>query len=140
MNIGHWLESFRAAWLDGDPEAVSRLFAEDAVYHQGPFGQPRHGRAEIAAHWAETLSHQEKQSVWLAPPLVTGDRAAVEWWCVVADPHSGESRSAGGSVFLTFDAAGLCAEFHEYWHGAAGAVQPVFGGMTEGVSGEGGAS
>ena len=141
MNVDQWLESLRAAWLEQDAAGVSRLFAEDADYRQGPFGTPRRGRAEIAAHWKETLSHQEEQSVRFGRPLVAGDRAAVEFWVVARDPDSGEQRTAAGCVMLRFDAAGRCAELHEYWHGTPGAVEPAFAQLRAGAVGrEGGTS
>lgn len=126
MNVSAWLKSLRAAWLERDPEAISELFSADAVYYQGPFSAPRRGRSEIAMHWKETLSRQQRPLIWFGLPLACGDRAAVEWWCILHDPRSGEPRTAAGCLVTRFDEAGRCRELHEYWHGGAGALWPVF--------------
>lgn len=126
MDMSAWLNSLRVAWLDRDPVAIAELFSADAVYYQGPFGPPRRGRSEIATHWKETLSRQQKPLIWFGSPLASGDRATVEWWCILHDPRSGEPRSAAGCIVTRFDEAGRCRELHEYWHGGPGALLPVF--------------
>jgi hypothetical protein len=129
MNVRAWLDALQAAWLARDPAAISELFSADAVYYQGPLGPPKRGRPEIAEHWTQTLSRQREPRIWFGPPIEGGGQAAVEWWCVLHDPQSGEPRTAAGCVVTRFDEAGRCAELHEYWHGGPGAVTPVFGGL-----------
>jgi uncharacterized protein (TIGR02246 family) len=123
-DVRAWMARLEAAWRAHDPAAVAALFTADAWYRQGPFGEPKLGRDAIRAHWAGTLDRQRDQEIWLAEPIVAGDRAAFEWWCVVRDPGTGEPRSAAGCVTLWFAAGGLCRGLHEYWHSAAAVARP----------------
>ncbi|MBO3749903.1 nuclear transport factor 2 family protein [Streptosporangiaceae bacterium NEAU-GS5] len=116
MEIQGWLEKLRAAYHNGDPAEIAALFTEDARYRQGPFGTRHVGRDAIRAHWTEVLSTQSEQRLWFREPVIAGERAAVEWWCAVYHPETGEPRSAAGMVQLWFDPSGLCAELHEYFH------------------------
>ncbi|MEV1287421.1 nuclear transport factor 2 family protein [Micromonospora sp. NPDC049679] len=96
-----------------------------AAYHQGPFGSAHVGRDAIAAHWTATLSRQKDPVVWFGVPIVSVDRAAVEWWCILHDPATGVPRTAAGCLVLRLAEDGRCTQFHEYWHGAQDtAVEP----------------
>jgi uncharacterized protein (TIGR02246 family) len=111
-----WMDKLEVAWRAGDPAAIARLFTPDAWYRQGPLNPPRLGRDAIREHWTATLKRQCDQDIWLAEPVVAGDRAAFEWWCVLHDPATGAARTAAGCVTLWFAADGLCRGLHEYWH------------------------
>lgn len=131
METIEWLNSLRARWLAGDPQAISELFAADAVYYQGPFGTPHRGRREIAEHWTQTLSRQRQPLISFGSPVVSGNRAAVEWWCILHDPQTAEPRTAAGCVMLRFNDAGQCLDLHEYWHGIPGTIHPNFSDFGE---------
>ncbi|MFE9451336.1 nuclear transport factor 2 family protein [Streptomyces sp. NPDC006739] len=120
VTVARWIAALEAGWRARDPEAIAALFTADATYHQGPYGAPHTGRAAVAAHWRHTLSRQKDARMWFGDPIVSGDRAAVEWWCVLYDPATGAPRNAAGCLTLRFAPDGRCASFHEYWHGAPG--------------------
>lgn len=114
-----WLERLQRAWRDRDPDGFAALFADDAVYHAGPFSDPHRGRAAIRAHWAATLARQaERPEFWFGPPHSDGLRASVEWWCVLRAPDTGAPRTAAGCLVLEFAGDGRCRRFHEYFHAA----------------------
>src|SRR5262249_60578259 len=115
-----WLAAREAAWRRGDPAAIGRLFAADATYHQGPFASPHRGPAEVCTHWTMTLARQAEPRIWFGEPIEAGDRASVEWWCIVLDPVTRVPRSAGGCLVLRFAPDGRCASFHEYWQTVPG--------------------
>ena len=129
-SVTDWLDSLRNAWLSDDPEAISKLFSADSAYHQGPFGVPHRGRHEIEKHWTRTLAQQRKQLIWFGPPVVSGDRAAVEWWCIVRDAQTEKPRTASGCVMLKFDESGHCTSLREYWHGEQRAIYPTFDDLS----------
>ncbi|MFF8476668.1 nuclear transport factor 2 family protein [Streptomyces sp. NPDC015414] len=116
--VDRWIDALKDGWRARDADAVAALFTDDAVYHQGPYGAPHTGREAVAAHWRTTLSRQKDARMWFGEPVVSGGRAAVEWWCVLYDPETGAPRNAAGCLVLRFAADGRCASFHEYWHGA----------------------
>ncbi|WP_109006104.1 nuclear transport factor 2 family protein [Streptomyces rishiriensis] len=128
MNVQDWIDRLQARWKARDPEAIAALFTEDASYHQGPFGTPHVGHDAIAKHWTATLSHQKDPAVWFGTPIVSAERASVEWWCILYDPATGTPRSAAGCLALRFAEDGRCALFKEYWHGAPeAALEPAEG-------------
>ncbi len=131
MNVQRWIDQLEAGWKNRDPATIAALFIEKASYHQGPFGIPHVGQDAIAAHWTATLSRQKDPVVWFGTPIVSADRAAVEWWCILHDPATGIPRTAAGCLTLRFAEDGRCAHFHEYWHGAQEtAVEPAEGWLT----------
>jgi nuclear transport factor 2 (NTF2) superfamily protein len=122
--VRSWMDSLEAAWHHRDSAAIAALFTPNAWYRQGPFGRPLLGRSAILEHWAGTLERQCDQRIWLAEPIVTGDRAAFEWWCIVRDPATGAERTAAGCVILWFAGSGLCRGLHEYWHSQPSSARP----------------
>jgi ketosteroid isomerase-like protein len=130
MNATQWVDRFQAHWRARDPHAVAALFTDKALYYQGPYSEPRIGREAIATHWAGTLSRQKDPVIWFGSPLAAGDRATVEWWCILHDPATGTPRNAAGCLVLRFDTDGLCTHYHEYWHSAQDStLQPPQGWM-----------
>lgn len=53
-----WLTRYFTAWQSNNPADVSPLFAEDAIYHYGPFTEPARGRNEIVANWIDNPEQQ----------------------------------------------------------------------------------
>ncbi|SEK56094.1 nuclear transport factor 2 family protein [Streptacidiphilus jiangxiensis] len=118
MNVHTWIDLLEERWKGRDPQAIAELFTEEASYHQGPYGAPHVGRQAIAGHWTTTLSNQKDPIVWFGTPIASGDRAFVEWWCILHDPATGTPRTAAGCLALRFAEDGRCTSFHEYWHSA----------------------
>jgi hypothetical protein len=67
--------------------------------------------------WA--LGSEERSEAWFGEPIVTGDRAFVEWWAVIEET-SGRVETLAGVSVLRLGGDGLVAEQHDYWHGAEG--------------------
>ncbi|MFF2274717.1 YybH family protein [Agromyces sp. NPDC058126] len=49
----NWVADYLGAWRSNDPDAIGRLFTDDASYLTAPDAEPRRGRAEIVAGWIE---------------------------------------------------------------------------------------
>ena len=117
--VQRWLADYVEAWRSYDPEAIGRLFAEDALYRYHPWDEPtpsqERGRDAIVASWLEEKDPPGSWAAEYRPSLVHGDRAVAV----------GSSRylAADGSVeseyynvfFLTFDDEGRCREFAEVY-------------------------
>src|SRR5437660_7610952 len=56
-----WLDAYGRAWETRDPEAVIKLFTEDATYQEAPFSEPMRGRAAIREYWAEKVARSQEQ-------------------------------------------------------------------------------
>ena len=53
-----WLERYKEAWEERDPQRVGAIFSADASYHEMPFDAPMQGRAAIEAYWARVTAGQ----------------------------------------------------------------------------------
>ena len=107
-----WLERYFAAWASNDPDEVTELFAEDAVYSYGPFSDEAHGREEIVRRWVQGGA-QPGLSTWFESLTVKGERGVAHWR--VAFDEGDERVELDGILILEFDAAGRCT-LHREWY------------------------
>jgi uncharacterized protein (TIGR02246 family) len=111
-----WLDSYGSAWEERDPEAVIRLFAEDATYQETPFSQPMRGREAIRQYWSKAVvAYQEQVRFAFEVLAITEVTAIAHWWASFVRISSKTRASLDGVFLLTFDAAGLCRELREWW-------------------------
>jgi ketosteroid isomerase-like protein len=118
-----WIEGYRRAWEERDPEAAAALFTEDASYRSSPFREPPHlGREGVVAYWTEATSSQADVEVEMGEPLVDGDHAAVEWWTRMR--AGGEEITLVGCLLLRFAPDGRREDLREYWNYEGGRLAP----------------
>jgi ketosteroid isomerase-like protein len=122
MNVPEWVEEYGRAWREKDADALVALFTEDAEYRSGPFRKPDVGSDGIRAYWQRATSTQEDVDVRMGAPLVSGDKAAVEWWATMRD--DGEEITLPGCLLLRFAADGRCEALREYWNLESGRHDP----------------
>jgi uncharacterized protein (TIGR02246 family) len=125
VNVRDWIDAYRRAWRERDPEAVATIFTEDAVYRSSPFREPHVGSKGIRAYWQQATATQDEIELRFGEPVVSGNRAAVEWWAVMRD--EGEDITLPGILILRFAADGRCEELRECWHVEAGRIEPPAG-------------
>ncbi|MEO8457853.1 MAG: nuclear transport factor 2 family protein [Chloroflexota bacterium] len=121
-----WRDTWREAWAAHDADAVADLYAADALFRSEPFREDHHGHegARAYATWAfETESAPPE--VWFGEPIVQGDRAACEYWAIVAE--GGEQSSIAGISFLSFDDDGLVLSQRDCWNQQPGRHLPPAG-------------
>ena len=119
-----WLDSYVAAWLSYDADAIAALFAEDISYRYHPHDDPIVGKGAIVASWLGE-SDADGASTRDAPGTYSAQYApvAVEDDVVVATGTSSYSERPNGSIVrvydncfvMRFDAEGRCREFTEYY-------------------------
>jgi len=117
--VERWLAGYVEAWRSYDPEAIGRLFAEDALYRYHPWDEPApshvRGRDAIVASWREDEDAPESWRAEYRPWLVHGDRAvAMGTSRYIAADGSVESEYSN-VFFLVFDHDGRCREFSEIY-------------------------
>ena len=123
MELADWIERYRRAWEERDPEAAAALFTPDASYRSSPFREPPHlGHEGVVVYWAEATSTQEEVVVEMGEPLVDGNHAAVEWWTRMR--NGGEEITLVGCLLLRFAPDGRCEDLREYWNFESGLVPP----------------
>ncbi|MGH3064983.1 MAG: nuclear transport factor 2 family protein [Gaiellaceae bacterium] len=109
------METWSRAWTIGDVEAVAALYASDAVFYSHPFrarGAPRE-----YVEWA--FADQEKAECRFGEPIVSGDRAAIDWWATITS-KDGSIETVAGTSLLRFGDDGLVVEQRDAWASAQG--------------------
>ena len=121
-----WLEGYRLAWEGRDPEAASRLFAEDATYQETPFTQPLRGREAIQQYWTVVVVAAQEQIRFGYEVLALAEETAIaHWWASFTRVASRAQVSLDGIFLLTFGKNGLCKELREWWVRQDRVVQPL---------------
>jgi ketosteroid isomerase-like protein len=98
------------AWRDADTDAVTTIYANDAVFYSHPFRERQRPRDYAA--WA--FAHQADIEFRFGEPLVAGDRASIDWWAVITSTD-GSVETIAGMSRLRFDGAGLAVEQRDVW-------------------------
>ncbi|MBA3360905.1 MAG: nuclear transport factor 2 family protein [Acidimicrobiia bacterium] len=66
-NLQQWIEDYRLAWVNRDPDAAAALFAPDATYRSNIFEDPHVGQEGVRAYWSSVTSDQARwKSSWAA--------------------------------------------------------------------------
>jgi hypothetical protein len=120
--VARWLEGYRLAWVQRDPDAAAALFTPDAVYQEQPFQPAFVGRDAIHDYWATVTATQSDIELRYGRTVVEGRRAAVEWWTNLR--NDGADVTLAGEFMLTFGRRGLCSSLREYWFFSDGRLEP----------------
>ena len=105
-----WVHAWEQGWPAHDPGVIAARYADDAVFRSHPFREPADARSYVARVLAE---EDDEPEVWFGAPIVSGDRAAVEYWAVVSS--EGREQTLAGTTVLRFDQDGLAIEHRDYW-------------------------
>ena len=108
-----WIDGWKRAWPEKDADAVAALYTEDAVYRSHPFREPHLGREGAREYTRWAFASEEGVEVWFGDPVVSGSRAAVEYWAILRE--DGKESTLAGTTLLRFAADGRCEEHREYW-------------------------
>src|ERR1700745_2959137 len=109
-----WAETWSRAWPQRDAEAIAALYADTAVYRSTAFGEPYPGLAGVRRYLSENLPAEENIECWFGDPVVSGDRAAVEWWASWTE--QGRELTYAGVTVLRFDDQGQVVEHGDYYN------------------------
>ena len=105
-----WAREWERAWREHDSDRVAALYSTGASFRSAPFRDLQDPRAY--AEWA--FSDEDAAEPHFGEPIVSGDRAVVEWWAV---SRSGDKEDTlAGVSLLRFDDRGLVVDQRDYWH------------------------
>jgi ketosteroid isomerase-like protein len=114
VSLESWIDGYRQAWEDRDPEAAATLFTEDATYRSNILEPAHEGSAGIRGYWSSVTAGQRDVRVRMGRPFVDGDRVAVEFWTTMT--VDGDPVTLPGCLLLDFEDDGRCRRLREYWH------------------------
>jgi ketosteroid isomerase-like protein len=107
-----WADTWARAWPQRDAEAITALYAEAALYRSPAFGEPERGLAGVRRYLGAQLPAEKNIECWFGQPIVSGDRAAIEWWASWTE--QGQELSYAGVTVLHFDGEGQVVEHRDY--------------------------
>jgi hypothetical protein len=117
-----WVDAWTRAWRALDADLLEPIYTDQTVHRSHPFREP--GNPIEYARWAFGEEEGEPE-VWMGEPVVSSDRAAIEWWAVVKE--KGQEVSLAGTSIVRFAADGRVAEQSDYWGSADGRTPPWSG-------------
>lgn len=119
-----WLDAYVQAWRTYDPDQIRALFTADVSYRYHPHDEPIVGVDAVVASWlgetdTDGSSSRDEPGTYdgsYSPVAIDGDT-------VVARGFSTYFHKPGGAVdriydncfLMTFDDAGRCREFTEFY-------------------------
>lgn len=103
-----WADTGSRAWPRRDSEAIAALYSDTAVYRSPPFREPDLGLTGVRRYLNEQLPAEENIQCRFGRPIVSGDRAAVEWWASWTE--QGRDFTYAGMTVLRFDEHGQVVE------------------------------
>lgn len=109
-----WVEAWTRAWPTGDTDEIAALYAADATYRALAFRDPDLGLAGVRRYLDTNFAVEQETECWFGEPVVTGDRAAVEWWGTWVE--QAQRLTLAGATFLRFDDEGLVVDHRDYWN------------------------
>jgi len=93
-----WADEWARGWREHDSARIAALYSNEAIHRSAPFREPGRGPegARAYADWA--FAHEDSVECWFGEPIVSGDRAAVEYWAVIT--HRGKEEMLAGVAVL----------------------------------------
>jgi hypothetical protein len=116
----NWVDGWLRAWPARDVEGVAAMYADGARYSSHPFRPPESARRYVTRAFGE----EDLVQAWFGDPVVSGDRAAVEYWAVLRGERE---LTIAGCAFLHFDAEGRVTDHRDYWDEVDGRREPPTG-------------
>ena len=111
-----WLDSYGAAWQDGNSQATIELFSDDALYYENPFEDPMAGLDSIRLYSEGASKSQEDVSFRHEAMAVVGSKGLAHWQAAFVRIPSGHHVELDGFLMAEFDESGKCSAFREWWH------------------------
>jgi hypothetical protein len=112
-----WSRAWEEGWEALDPEPILACYAPNALLSSEPFREPYRGIDGVRDYVTRVLGAEEDPHVWMAEPIVHGDRAAISWWTSLLE--EGAPATLAGTSILRFDETGLVLEQWDAWNVAA---------------------
>lgn len=109
-----WAEAWRQGWETLDADRIVACYAEDARLSTEPFREPYRGAVGVRDYVTTVFAEEDEPRVWVAEPIVEGDRAAIAWWASLRE--DGADATLAGTSLLRFDHDGLVVDQWDAWN------------------------
>lgn len=109
--IKNWIELYKKAWEERDPEGVVSIFSPDAVYWETPFLN-HNGRDAIYRYWQDVPC--QTQDITFAYKILNAEEGLAHWTAEFT--KNDQKHFLDGIFILSFDDQGRCSLLREWWH------------------------
>ena len=109
-----WAEVWTSAWPARDADAIAALYSNETSYRALAFREPDLGLAGVRRYLDVNFAVESEIECWFGEPVVSGDRAAVEWWGTWVE--QGQRLTLAGTSILRFDDDGKVVDHRDYWN------------------------
>jgi ketosteroid isomerase-like protein len=113
------VDTFGKGWAKGDVPLLMSVFADEAVFIETPFSEPRRGREAILHYWRDIPVHQAEITFSSGELFAAGPWFSTEYKVTFRRRRTGEWVEARGAMFCE-TAEGKISELRMYWHRWAG--------------------
>ena len=111
-----WLDGYKAAWENRDPQRAADLFSDDATYRETPVDERVTGKAAIAADWAKAVAGQSDVNFIYDVIACEGDEGVCRWHVAFNGVPGGERIDLDGIFRCRFASEDKVDRFEEWWH------------------------
>ena len=116
QDLMRWLDSYKYAWENQDPDTFVKLFTPDCEYRDNPFIEPVPGK-QFHAFWSALAKIQQDNHIDLEFLGWTSEnRAMVNWQAQSTKRGTSERREGNGVFLLRFTEHGRCSDVLEWQH------------------------
>ena len=120
-----WAEVWTSAWPARDTGAIAALYSDEALYRALAFREPDVGLAGVRRYLDVNFAVESEIECWFGEPVVSDDRAAVEWWGTWVE--QGQRLTLAGASVLRFDGDGKVVDHRDYWNEVERREPPYYG-------------
>lgn len=111
-----WLDAYGRAWATRDPQAVGKLFSEDATYQETPFVEPMRGREAIVDYWLQKVKNRQQNPQFGCQVLAVNEYVGIaRWQASFIRVSTKKPVNLDGIFLLRFGEDNLCHALEEWW-------------------------
>jgi hypothetical protein len=111
-----WLDAYRQAWENRNPEAAAALFTENGTYQVTPFLEPISGRKAIFEYWSEVARTEEDITFGYEILAANHELNIARWSASFVIVPPGLQTKLDGIFLISLDGQGRCTSLQEWWH------------------------
>lgn len=111
-----WLDAYRQAWENRNPEAATALFTENGTYQVTLFLEPMSGRKAIFEYWSEVARKEEDITFGYEILAANPELNIARWSASFVIVPPGLQTKLDGIFLISLDGQGRCTSLQEWWH------------------------
>lgn len=113
----NWLELYKKAWEERNPDLVSELFADDIVMRETPYTAPFEGLEAVKKYWEEGARDSQMNIEFSYEVIAVKSNHAFAKWNAEFDRISNKVQvKLDGILEVQFNEKQKAVIFNEWWH------------------------